>query len=130
MNPAGSRPVKAGVGTGMEILRITGYIALVTGFVWLLGFAGMAVTACDARRAAGIDTLPKSDTVSYDQARQAIGVTASRCARADREVIFPACLMLIGGLLLAGTSPAKKMDICSNNQLHPYSESRGGPPQG
>jgi len=63
----------------------------------------MAVNACDARRAAGIDHLSKSETVTYDQARIAIGQTASLCAKADHEVIFPACMMLAGGLILAGT---------------------------
>ena len=95
------------VKSNMKILRITGYTALIIGFVWLLGFYAMAVTACDARRAAGIDTLPKTDTVTYEEAKQAIGFSTLRCAKADREVIFPACLMLIGGLLLAGTPQLK-----------------------
>ena len=85
-------------------MKMIGYTLLILGFAWILAICGAANFMSDASYLQGIDKLPKGETVKYDEACQAIG-RASMVVRNIRMVVLPGLMMLIGGLILARTSP-------------------------
>jgi hypothetical protein len=82
-------------------MRLTGYIVLLAGFLWLaLWCAGSAAAAARAIGPEHFRKYPDIGKYSGSEVCDAIRRVLDETREQSRGVIFPAVLMLIGGLLL------------------------------
>ena len=92
-------------------MRVTGYILLLSGFLWLATWCAGSVDA--AVRSIGPEHFrkyPDFGKYSGDEVRGAIRSVLNETRQQARGVAFPAVLMLVGGLLLdiAGRRETKR----------------------
>jgi hypothetical protein len=92
-------------------MRITGYILLTLGFLWLgVWCAGSAAAVA---RSVGIENFkkyPPSSTYSGTEVCNAMRSVLDECADNAHGIMFPTTLMLAGGVLLdlAGIRNSRK----------------------
>jgi hypothetical protein len=82
-------------------MRITGYILITVGFLWLAIWC--AGSAAAVARSVGIENFkkyPPSSTYSGTEVCDAMRSVLDECAENAHGVMFPTTLMLVGGVLL------------------------------
>jgi hypothetical protein len=82
-------------------MRITGYILLTLGFLWLAIWCAGSVAA--VTRSVGIENFkqyPPSNTYSGTEVCNAMRSVLDETAQNAHGIMFPATLMLAGGVLL------------------------------
>ena len=95
------------------VMRFIGYILLLVGFLWLVGWCAGSVRPL--LRNIGIEhfqNYPANKTFSGDQVCAAIRSVISEYLDCQHGVILPATLMLVGGVLLdfSGRRRARQPD--------------------
>jgi hypothetical protein len=81
-------------------MKIVGSLLLLAGFAWLCYSAAIFPARVVDIASDGADSLPRRDTYSARELTEALVAVGSRIRSESPWVFTPACMMLLGGLLL------------------------------